>query len=128
MVSEFDSAFDRGCIPAHLVREMMETRLTLLLDKACDSSHRYLMVELGLFPQQTTAHIAVSTFNQMICEHNMSYHKFSRPYVNYQLPPVVTPDAQFSKYIYFQTSGFWPEQCQEISNELTLIPDAQMVT
>jgi hypothetical protein len=53
----------------------------------------------------------------------MSYDKISRPYVQYQLPKVITPDTQFTKYIYHQMTGFWPEQVQEICQELILIPD-----
>jgi len=53
----------------------------------------------------------------------MSYDKFSRPFVQYGLPKVVMPENQFSKYMYYLMTGFWPsEQITEISNELSLIP------
>jgi hypothetical protein len=49
MVSELDSAFDRGRIPTHLLRDVRETRLILHLNKASESRHGYRMLELGVF-------------------------------------------------------------------------------
>jgi hypothetical protein len=59
----------------------------------------------------------------MISDHHMSYNRFSHPYVNYELPKVITPSHQFTKYMYYMMTGFWPEQFHEICQELTLLPD-----
>jgi hypothetical protein len=123
MVSELDCAFHRGRIPAHLLRDVFKIRLILHLNKASGSRHWYHMLELVFFFQQSSGTIAANIYNNMICCHFMTYGKFSRPFVYYELPKVVTPD-NFSKYMYYQMTGFWPEQITEISNELSLIPAA----
>ena len=56
-------------------------------------------------------------------DHFMSYNKFSRPYIFYEQPRVDDPINHFSSHIYYQFTGFWPEQLNEICRELTLLPD-----
>ena len=124
MVSEFHSAYDRGRLPAHEVKLAMETSLLLLQAKARAGSHRFVALQLGFFPDQATGSpVASRSYCNMISEHYMSYDRFSRPFVNYELPKVFTPSHQFSKYMYYMMTGFWPEQVQEICRELRLLPD-----
>ena len=42
MVSEQHSAFDRGRVPAHEIRQVMETSLLLLLAKARAGQHQFV--------------------------------------------------------------------------------------
>jgi hypothetical protein len=121
MVSEDHSSFDHGCIPAHEIRQVLVT-VILLQSKLRDSNHRCFLIELVFFPQQSTIDIAAHSYNHLVTEH-LSYDKISCPFVQYQLPKVITPDTQFTKYIFHQMTGFWPEQVQEICQELILIPD-----
>jgi hypothetical protein len=107
VVSEHHSAFDRGQIPAHALREVSETRS--LINEA-------MLRESGLI------HI-VMQFNKMLLDHYMSYDKVSRPFINFELPPVLVTHQQFSKHVYYQLTRFWPEQVEEICNNLILIPD-----
>jgi hypothetical protein len=123
MVSELHSAFDRGRVPAHEIRQVMETSLMLLLAKARAGRHQFVAFQLGFHTEKENLHVAARSYTDMISEHYMSYDRFSRPYVNYELPKVVSPSEQFTKYMYYQMAGFWPEQDVEISWELTLIPD-----
>ena len=124
MVFELHSAFDRGRVPAHEIRQVMETSLMLLLAKAHAGRHQFVAFQLGFYSEKANLHIAARSYTDMISEHYMSYDSFSHPYVNYELPKVVSPSEQFTKYMYYQMAGFWPEQVVEISRELTLIPDA----
>jgi hypothetical protein len=54
-------------------------------------------------------------FNKMLLDYYMSYDKVSRPFINFELPPVVVPQQQFSKHVYYQFTGFWPEQVEEVT-------------
>jgi hypothetical protein len=59
----------------------------------------------------------------VISSHMLSYDKVSHPYVTYDLPKVVTPTQQFTKYSFYLMTWFWPEQVSAISVALTLILD-----
>jgi hypothetical protein len=123
MVSEQHSAFDRGRVPAHEIRQVMETSLLLLLAKARAGQHQFVAFQLGFFIEKGSSHVAARSYHDMISDHYMSYDRFSRPFVNYELPKVVSPSEQFTKYMYYQMTGYWPEQVTDICQELTLIPD-----
>jgi len=102
----------------------METSLLLLQAKARAGRHQFIALQLGFFPDQATgSHVASRSYCNMISDHHMSYDRFSRLYVNYELPKVFTPSHQFSKYMYYMMTGFWPEQVCEICHELTLLAD-----
>lgn len=123
MVSEHNSAFDRGHVPAHEIRQEMETSLMLLLAKARAGRHQLVAFQLGFYTEKENLHVAARSYTDMITKHYMSYDRFSCLYVNYELPKVVSPSEQFTKYMYYQMVGFWSDQVVEISQELTLIPD-----
>jgi hypothetical protein len=53
----------------------------------------------------------------------MSYDRFSCPYINFELPKVISPSHQFTKYMFYMMTGFWPEQVHQICQELTLLLD-----
>ena len=80
MVSEDDCAFSRGRIPAHEVRGVLDTSLTLLLAKAQAGQHRARLLSYGcdLSTQQSTIHFTSRCYSEMISNHFMSYNKFSR--------------------------------------------------
>jgi hypothetical protein len=59
----------------------------------------------------------------VVSSHMLSHDKVSRSFITYNLPKVVTPTQQFTKYSFYLMTGFWPEQVSAISVELTLIPD-----
>jgi hypothetical protein len=124
-VSEQDSAFDRGRIPAHEVRAAMEASTTLLEANVRVGRHhaRLMMFGCDVTMQQSTLHVAARSYMEMISNHFMSYNKFSRPYVFFEQPRVDDPTAHFSSHIYYQFTGFWPEQMEEICRELMLLPD-----
>ncbi len=110
MVSEDDCAFSRGRIPAHEVRGVLDTSLTLLLAKAQAGQHRARLLSYGcdLSTQQSTIHLASRCFMDMISNHFMSFDD---------------PITQFSCAIYYQMTGFWPQQLDEIFHEMVLLPD-----
>jgi hypothetical protein len=128
MISEEDSAFTRGRIPAHEFRESMNVSLLLLRAKANLSRHRAMIFGIGFDAglcfdtQQSALPMAARAYAQMISCHYMSYDCFSRPYKFYELPKVDSPHNQFSSHGYYELTGFWPEQVAEITRELTLIP------
>ena len=129
MVSEEDSAFTRGRIPAHEFRETMDVSFLLLKAKARLSRHHFVMFDIDseatsdFSTQQSMLAVAARAYISMISNHYMSYEKFSRPYKFYELPQVESPHTQFSSHAYYEMTGFWPEQLAEINQELTLIPD-----
>ena len=49
MVSEHENAEDRGRLPAHEVREVVETSLCLLENKQREGRHRFVAFNLGFF-------------------------------------------------------------------------------
>ena len=55
--------------------------------------------------------------------HHYSYDKSTRPSVEFNLPPLLQPVEVLSKYDFYNNTGFWPNQFQEIMNELKLIPN-----
>jgi hypothetical protein len=75
VVSEHHSAFDRGRIPAHALREVSETRS--LLNKALlrESGHRVRLIMLGVYPMPPILIHTVMQFNKMLLDHYMSYDK-----------------------------------------------------
>jgi hypothetical protein len=75
------------------------------------------------FSHQSMLPIAARAYNSMICDHYMSYDRFSRPYKFYELSQVENPHTQFSSHAYYEMTWFWLEQLVEINQELTLIPD-----
>jgi hypothetical protein len=125
VVSEQDSAFDHGQIPAHEARAAMNTSITLLMAKAGLGRHHacMLMFDCIVGIQQSTVHVAARSYMDMISDHFISYNKFSRPFIFYEQPRVDDPSIQYSSNVYYQLTGFWPEQLQEIFRELTLLPD-----
>jgi len=125
MVSEDDCAFSRGRIPAHEVRGVLDTSLTLLLAKAQAGQHRARLLSYGcdLSTQQSTIHFTSRCYSEMISNHFMSYNKFSRPYIFYDQPRIDDPTTQFTSAVYYQMTGFWPQQLEEICHEMVLLPD-----
>jgi hypothetical protein len=129
MVSEELSAFARGRIPAHEFCETMMVSFLLLQAKARLSRHQFLMSEYDLktgldsITQQSTLHVAARAYTSMLSNHFMSYDCFSWPYKFYELPQVDSPHTQFSSHGYYELTGFWPEQLEEINLELILLPD-----
>jgi hypothetical protein len=125
VVSEQDSAFDHGQIPAHEARAAMNTSITLLMAKAGLGRHHacMLMFDCIVGIQRSTVHVAARSYMDMISDHFISYNKFSRPFIFYEQPRVDDPSIQYSSNVYYQLTGFWPEQLQEIFRELTLLPD-----
>jgi hypothetical protein len=105
MVSEHNSAFDRGHVPAHEIRQEMETSLMLLLAKARAGRHQFVAFQLGFYTKGNL-HVAACSHTDMISEYYMSYDRFSCPYVSYELPKVVSPSEQFTKFMYFQREAF----------------------
>jgi hypothetical protein len=110
-------------VPAHEIRQVMEISLLLLLAKARAGQHQFVVFQLGFSIDKGSSHVAARSYTDMISAHYMSYDRFSHPYVNYELPKVVSPSEQFTIYMFHQMTGFWPKQVNEISWELTLIPD-----
>jgi hypothetical protein len=126
MVSEEERAFSCGRIPAHEVRGSIEVVLVLLDAKAAVARHRARLMVFGcdMDIQQPTLHVATRSYMDMISHYFMPYDKFSMPYVFYHLLRVDDPTAQFSKHIlYYQMTGFWPEQVNKICQALTLLPN-----
>lgn len=117
------SAFDRGRIPAHALREVTETRSLLNEAMLRESGHRVRLIMLGVYLTPPILIHIVMQFNQMLLDHYMSYDKVSRSFINFELPPVQVPQQQFSKHVHYQLTGFWPEQVEEICDNLILIPD-----
>ena len=103
----------------------MEASITLLEAKVGVGRHHACLMMFGcnVDIQQTIVHAAARSYMQMISDHFMSYNKFSRPYIFYEQPRVDDPINHFSSHIYYQFTGFWPEQLNEICRELTLLPD-----
>jgi hypothetical protein len=81
MVSEHESAEDRGRLPAHEVREVVETSLCLLENKQCEGRHRFVAFNLGFLPNLSYVNIAADCYMNLVCNHILSYDKVSRPYV-----------------------------------------------
>jgi hypothetical protein len=125
MASEEDSAFSRGRIPAHEVGAVMEMSSILLKAKTGAARHCAHLIFYGCDPdvQQSTVHIVCRSDMEMIRNHFMSYNKFSRPYIFFDQPRVDDPTIHFSSFIYCQFTGFWPEQIEEICQELVLLLD-----
>jgi hypothetical protein len=86
MVSEEVSAFTRGRIPAHEIRDSMEVSYLLLQAKPRMSRHQFLMFEIDAHnffdfgTQQSTLPVAAGAYISMISDHYMSHDRFSRPY------------------------------------------------
>jgi hypothetical protein len=80
MVSEEDSAFSHGRIPAHEVRAAMETSSILLKAKSGAAQHHARLMLYGCDPvfQQSTISTACRSYMEMISDHFMSYNTFSR--------------------------------------------------
>jgi hypothetical protein len=102
--------------------------LLLLQAKAKQSRNQARLFEFGfdvmeIFHEQSSLPIAARAYMFMISDHYMSYDRFSRPYKLYELPKVDDPQTQFSSHGYYEMTGFWPEQVDMISAELTLLPD-----
>ena len=92
-VSEQDSAFDRGRIPAHEVRAAMVASITLLEAKVGVGRHRACLMMFGCDVefQQSTVHVAARSYMEMISDHFMSYNKFSGPYFFMNSSELMTP-------------------------------------
>ena len=122
MVSEEDSAFSRGRIPAHEVRAVMETSSILLKAKAGAAKHHAHLILYGCDPyiHQSTVHVACRCYMDMISNHFMSYNNFSRPYIFFDQPRVDDPTIHFSTSNYYQFTGFLPELIKEIYQKLVL--------
>ena len=58
-----------------------------------------------------------------IAHHYLSHDKVSRPTVSHALPPVNDPVNEFSACDFYQLSGFWPEQFEEVLSEVTKVND-----
>jgi hypothetical protein len=101
MISEDDSTFTHGRIPAHEFRESMNVSLLLLQAKSNLSRHQAMILGSCYY---------------------MSYDCFSCPYKFYELPKVDSPHNHFSSHGYYGLTGFWPEKVAEITRECTLIP------
>jgi hypothetical protein len=112
MVSEHQSAFDRGHVPAHEVRLVLELHLLLIQAKTCESRHCLVSFQLDFFRDQSLLHLVSHCYNDIIYPYYMSY----------ELPKVISPFLQFSKYMLYWMSGFWLEQVLETFCEAKLIP------
>jgi hypothetical protein len=120
MVSENDSAFDRGRIPAHhmwQVRESLET-LVLMHQRNADRRKRLLWagapLELLSSRYRNSLDGLVNNNFLLLTNHYMSYDMWSRPYRFYELPCVDNIYEQFSSHRFYELTGFWPVQVQEI--------------
>ncbi len=123
VVLEHESAFDRGRIPAHAIKEVSETRSVQNQALLRESGHRVWLIVLNVYPKSSILIHTVMQFNKMLLDYYMSYDKVSRPFINFELPPVVVPQQQFSKHVYYQFTGFWPEQVEEVTTLFwSLIP------
>jgi hypothetical protein len=121
MVSEHENAKDHGRLPAHEVREIVETSLCLLQNKQREGRRRFDAFNLVFFCFSSVI-IAADCYMKFISSHMLSYDKVSCPYITYDLPKVVTPTQQFMKYSFYLMTGFWTEQVSAISVALTLMP------
>jgi hypothetical protein len=91
-------------------------------------SKKWSLVGCYLSTQQSTIHLASRCYMDMISNHFMSYNKFSWQYIFYDYifydqPIIGDPTTQFSSAIYYQMTGFWPRQLDEICHEMVLLPD-----
>ena len=48
---------------------------------------------------------------------------FVRPTILFQDPPLQNPVEEIPSATFYQVTGFWPAQIEEIMENLTLIPD-----
>ena len=129
MVSEHDSAFDRGRIPAlHMwqVREGLEVLLQMHQHNAECRKH---LLQAGAPLDLLSSHCWTSTQQTMdayfvlLSNHYMSYDMWSRPRRFYELPAVENVFQQFSVHHFYELTSFWSVQVQEIYQHLALIND-----
>ena len=129
MVSEHLSAFDRGRIPAHHMWQVRESLDMLVQLQTDDGKCRKRMLEAGA-PLELLSCCYRKSLNDMVTSnfvlltnHYMSYDMWSRPYRVYDLPSVDNIYEQFSSHRFYELTGFWPVQVQEICQNLSLIGD-----
>lgn len=66
---------------------------------------------------------AADKLNCLLLNHYMSYDKISRAAPTFILPPIEHPTEQLTSLRFYQLTGFWPVQFEEVSRELVLLPE-----
>jgi len=120
MVLKQLAAFDRGRIPAHHMWQVRESLDILVQLQTDDGKCRKRMLEAGA-PLEFLSSRYCNSLNDMVnsnfvllTNHYISYDMWSRPYHLYDLPCVDNIYEQFSSHRFYELTGFWPVQVQEI--------------
>jgi hypothetical protein len=88
MVSEHENTEDRGHLPAHEVRKVVETSLCLLENKQREGRHRFVTFNLGFLPNLSYVNIAADCYMNLVSNHMLSHDKVLHPYVTCNLTTI----------------------------------------
>jgi hypothetical protein len=133
-VSENETAMSRGRVPSYLRRQMSQFMSSLLCRRRRFAEAQLVLLQRnGSFSSFQIAFF--SQYNrrrqrQLLCDmmsmlyyHYISYDMVHRPVTLFQQQPVENPMEEFSCHCFYQLCGFWPDQFEEVSNNLLLIPE-----
>ena len=118
-----DDAMSRGRIPAHHVLDYYKMlSLTITRNNKNRIKKRKQLGRRRIIRKNNTMKYEDILYKALLF-HHYSYDKSTRPSVEFNLPPLLQPVEVLSKYDFYNNTGFWPNQFQEIMNELKLIPN-----
>jgi hypothetical protein len=97
-----------------------ESQLELLRNNSTVNSF-----EIGFFNQRNRRRRRqlLRDMMAMFYYHHSSYDMVHRPTTIFQHQPVMNPLAEFSAHRFYQLCGFWPDQFEEVADNLLLIPE-----
>jgi hypothetical protein len=135
-VSQHESALSRGWLPSYLHRQVYYLLCLLMNQRARQGRTITRMSSLSTrlvccFTMQNSqcsnSRLLSSLFN-VIYHHIYSYDMNLRPTIIFPHLPLENPVEEFPAATFFQLTGFWPGQFEEICNNLILIPDIFVCT
>jgi len=131
-VSENESAKTRGRVPSYLRRQMSQFMSLLLCRRQNSAEAQHILLQSnGSFSSFQIAFFSRYSCHyqwQLLCDmmfllyyHYISCDMVNRPVTLFQQQPVENPLEEFSCHHFHQLCGFWPDQFEEVSNNLLRI-------
>ena len=131
-VSQHESALSRGRLPSYLRRQVHYLLCLLMNQRARRGRTITRMSSLSTHlvccftmqnSQRSNSRLLSSLFNAIY-----SYDMNLRPTIIFPHLPLENPVEEFPAATFFQLTGFWPGQFEEMCNNLILIPDIIVCT
>ena len=122
--NENDTAFSRGRIPAHDVPSVYSMICVSMSAKRRVQLRKILMVKSNNY-QGMCSRRHKEQSEKLLCDTIFYYYyscdKNNQPVLSLSIP-IEDPIREYSSFDFYNFTGFWPAQFDEIVREITLLP------